>query len=76
MQKIDTYVIPQWAVCPLEYNDFSDLDADDRATLQKFLASLPGGGKGIWEYHDGQFVTRRNAINGIKSTCIEATYYC
>ena len=80
--KFDTYEyrIPTWAICPLEYGDYSGLDDDDIAAIEKFVETLPRDSKGCcghysWGDTDSEsYFAHSNDINNLGSTVVDVEY--
>ena len=52
MKLINTYKIPTFAICAIEYGDFSGVNDDDEKTIKEFMNGFKNGfvadwGKGI-----------------------------
>ena len=43
MHHYNNFLIPEWAICPLEYGDMSGLSERDISDLERFRATLPAG---------------------------------
>lgn len=53
---------PDWAICPLEYGDYTGLTDSEIEALERYKASLPAGC--ALEYLDGEYFSWSNAITG------------
>ncbi len=77
--EFDTYEfkIPTWAVCPLEYGDYSGLTDEDISDLESFIESLPRDSNGcighfIWP--DESYFSHDNDISSLGSDVYDAEY--
>ncbi len=78
MKTIDTYTcdLPQYAVCPLAYGDYSAMDDDQSALVGAFEASMAkmqvelGATSQIYEYSDETNFTHR-PVFGLAADCVE-----
>ena len=59
------YTIPTWAICPLEYGDYSGLNDCDIEALHQFEYSLPANGHFSWpkDIDSEKFFSYRHDIN-------------
>jgi hypothetical protein len=77
MEYINTYTLPEWAVCALEYDDFSGLTEDDAELIARFQTELekdfPDGFEIKWGENVG--FCRDHDLGGLAADCVEAHIY-
>lgn len=65
MELIGTYKIPTFAICAIEYNDFSGLSDDDEKAIKNFLDGFSGGFIADWSQNiDNPYFSAYNDIFG------------
>ena len=71
-----TYLIPLFAIVPLEYGDYSGLDDMDTELVQAFLdANCKGGYYVEWVGIDNPYFSRYPDIGGLASEVVDADFY-
>jgi len=79
MAKFDTYEfkIPSWAVCPLKYGDYSGLNDEDIAAIERFVSDLPrdkSGSCGHFSWGDESYYSHDNDVNNLGSGVLDCEY--
>ena len=69
----NTYSIPEWAVCAIEYGDFSGLSEEEISLIEGFLEDFPLDRFTIQWGSDQCF--SNNPAFGLPCTCIDAEFY-
>lgn len=73
--EVYDFIIPVWAVCAIEYGDFSGLTDEEEAQIEKFL-NKNALFNAAFEYGDETFFTYYNDIcSKYGADCIEARAY-
>ena len=77
MELIGTYKIPAFAICAIEYNDYSGLNDDDEKAIKNFLDSFSGGFIADWSQNiDNPYFSAYNDIFGfIGCDVIDVNFY-
>lgn len=77
MEYVETYIIPEWAVSALEYDDESDLAPEEVGLVARFQDALgrdfPDGY--IIEWGESVGFCQKNDLGGLAGNCIEAHIY-
>lgn len=74
------YKIPVWAICALEYGDFTGLDDNDEKAVNEFIESLPRDRNGSighfsWgEIDENKYFAHYNDINNLGSDVVDVEY--
>ena len=67
------YVIPDWALCAVINDDYSGLEDQDIADLEKFLESVPG--EGHWGYCDNEsYFSRHNDVHSLGGNVVDVIW--
>lgn len=69
----NTLSIPEWAVCAIEYGDYSGLSDSDIEALEGFFADFPCDRFTI-QWGSDRFFTNNPAF-GLPCECIDADFY-
>jgi hypothetical protein len=69
----DTLSIPEWAVCAIEYGDFSGLSDEEESLINGFFEDFPLSRFTI-QWGNDRFFSNNPAF-GLPCTCIEAEIY-
>ena len=78
MKHIGKYKIPQYAICAIEYGDFSGLDEEDIDNINKFLEDeFPNGFVVDWHSNDpdGEPYFCRYPEFGLATDVVESDFY-
>jgi len=79
MFHYNDYLIPVWAICPLEYGpreyDSMQLSEEDIADLERFRVKLPAGAVLIYRDEREYFYSRSNDINSFWGLVAPAACY-
>lgn len=70
--KTYQYSIPTWAICALEYGDYSGLNDEDIKNIESFLDGLPELG-GTFTYNDEKYFSNSPAF-GLPCDCVDVEY--
>ena len=74
MKYIGTYKIPEYAVCAIEYGDFTGVSDEDEKDIKDFLSKeFPNGYVADWQT-DEPYFTSCPAF-GQATTVIDAEFY-
>jgi hypothetical protein len=69
----NTLSIPEWAVCAIEYGDFSDLSDEEKSLISGFFEDFPLSRFTI-QWGNNLYFSNNPAF-GLPSTCIDAEIY-
>lgn len=75
MFHYNDYLIPEWAICPLEYGDMSGLSEQDILDLERFRAKLPAGAILIYRDEREYFYSHSSDINALWGLVAPAACY-
>lgn len=78
MKHIGKYKIPQYAICAIEYGDFSGLDEEDIDNINEFLEDeFPNGFVADWHINepDGEPYFTRYPAFGMPTEVVDADFY-
>lgn len=71
--RTETYTVPAFLICAIEYGDYSGLTDDEVSALDNFLNSLEPGNR-AHSYSDDTFFTARHDVDDILACdCVEMT---
>lgn len=74
IEHYDDYLIPQWAICPLEYGPVGhDLTEEELAALDRFQAKLPAGA--VFEWGDTWFSYRNDMTGPVGGEVVKLSVY-
>ena len=70
------YTIPTWAICVIEYGDYSGLNDHDIKALESFLNTLPINGHFSWpdDIDSEKYFSYRNDITSLGDEVIKVNY--
>jgi hypothetical protein len=70
------YKIPTWAICALEYGDYSGLDDNDIKAVESFIADLPGSGHYAWpdDIDPEKYFSHSNDFGTLASDVVDVEY--
>lgn len=72
LERVLTFIIPDWTVSYLEYGDDSDLTLEEIDQLERFKATeLPADGDYTLEWGDDAGFVRDHDLGGPAANCIE-----
>lgn len=66
------YVIPGWAICVIEYGDYSGLSDGDIERVNRFIESLPG--PGVFGYAEEPYFSHSNDLHNLGDSVVDAIY--
>ena len=69
LEKLHTLEVPEWAVCAIEYGDFSGLTEDEIGLVQHFIDTEIAGQD--WEWGAETGFARRNDLGGLACNVVE-----
>jgi hypothetical protein len=70
IENWDSYTIPTWAVCAIEYGDTDELSAEEADLIEEWLDTLPEGHIIYgWDF-DNEFFSWHPEF-GLATTCVE-----
>ncbi len=78
MKHIGKYKIPQYAICAIEYGDFSGLDDEDIDNINEFLEDeFPNGFVADWHSNeqDGEPYFTSCPAFGMATEVVDADFY-
>lgn len=78
MKHIGKYKIPQYAICAIEYGDFSGLDEEDIDNINEFLDDeFPNGFVVDWHINDpdGELYFTSCPAFGMAAEVVDADFY-
>jgi len=72
LERVLTFIIPDWTVCYLEYGDDSDLNQEEIDQIERFKGrELPADGNYILVWRGGVGFRRTHDLGGLAANCIE-----
>lgn len=75
MKLIGTYKIPEYAICAIEYGDFSGLSEEDEQKIKDFLGREFQNGYVVdWEPQGEPYFSSKPAF-GLPTTVVDADFY-
>lgn len=78
MERIGTYSIPTYAICAIEYGDFSGVNDEDEKIIKEFLESeFHNGFVADWHTNepDGEPYFSRFPAFGLACEVVDADFY-
>lgn len=69
----NTFSIPSWAVCAIEYGDYSGLSDDEIRQIEDFFEDFPCD-KFTIQWGEDEYFSNSPAF-GLPCTCIDAEFY-
>lgn len=72
LERVLTFIIPDWSVSYLEYGDDSDLNQEEINQLERFKATeLPADGDYTLEWGEDAGFCHNHDLGGLAANCIE-----
>ena len=76
MQLIGTYKIPTFAICAIEYNDYSGLNDDDEKVIKDFLSQFKNGFVADWSKNiDDPYFCTLPDMDFKPCECVDVDFY-
>ncbi len=69
LEKLHTLTVPEWAVCAIEYGDFSGLTEDEIGLVERFVTTEIAGQD--WEWGAEIGFARENDLGGLACNVVE-----
>ena len=73
LEHIDSFSIPEWSVCALEYGDFSGLTYDEINQINTFATDYPQD-KYLWHW-ERTFHFSNSPAFGLPCECVDVLIY-
>jgi len=72
LERVLTFIIPDWTVCYLEYGDDSGLNQEEIDQVERFKATeLPADGNYTLEWGEDAGFVQDHDLGGFAANCIE-----